>query len=185
MELKLNAGDVITIPDGCRAVVKDKIIAIEKEVQEFKDGDFVSFNEFGWRCLMIYKSTEEASNANYYHAAMYNRHCKNSVVCYDYWSFCYDSRIATEEEKQLLLDALHADGKDWDADKREIVDYKWKPKVGDTYYYIDCFFNVVDDHWSDGRLDNSAYNNGNCFKTEEEAQKYADKFSEILKERKL
>ena len=26
MELKLNSGDVITIPDGCRAVMKDKII---------------------------------------------------------------------------------------------------------------------------------------------------------------
>ena len=185
MELKLNSGDVITIPDDCRAVIKDKIITVEKEVQEFKDGDFVSFNEFGWRCLMIYKSTEESSNANYYHAAMYNRHCKNSVVCYDYWSFCNDSRIATEKEKQLLLDALHADGKDWDADKREIVGYKWKPKTGDTYYYISYGFEAAGVHWSGDYGDNLVYNSGNCFKTEEEAQKYADKFSEILKERKL
>ena len=41
MELKLNSGDVITIPDDCKAVVKDKVITIEKAVQEFKDGDFV------------------------------------------------------------------------------------------------------------------------------------------------
>ena len=39
MELKLNSGDVITIPDDCKAVIKDKIITIEKVVQEFKDGD--------------------------------------------------------------------------------------------------------------------------------------------------
>lgn len=184
MELKLNSGDVIAIPDGCRAVIKDKIITVEKEVQEFKDGDFVSSKSFGSRCLMIYKGKEEGSNVNY-HAAMYNCYYENSVVCYNYWLFCDDSRIATEKEKQLLLDALHADGKDWDADRKEIVGYKWKPEIGDAYYYIDCYLDVVDNHWNDDRLDNLVYNNGNCFKTEEEAQKYADEFSEILKERKL
>ena len=96
-----------------------------------------------------------------------------------------NTRLATEEEKQLLLDALHADGKDWDADKKQIVDYRWKPKIGDAYYYIDCFLDVVDDIWSDDRMDDLVYTSCNCFKTKEEAQKYADKFSEILKERKL
>ena len=97
----------------------------------------------------------------------------------------YDARIATEEEKQFLLDALHADGKDWDAENKQIVDYRWKPKIGDAYYYIDCFLDVVDDIWSDDRMDALVYTSGNCFKTKEEAQKYADKFIEILKERKL
>ena len=29
MELKLNSGDTITIPDDCKAVIKDKIITVE------------------------------------------------------------------------------------------------------------------------------------------------------------
>ena len=29
MELELESGDTITIPDGCRAVIKDKIITID------------------------------------------------------------------------------------------------------------------------------------------------------------
>ena len=91
----------------------------------------------------------------------------------------------TEEEKQALLGALHADGKDWDADNKQIVDYKWKPKIGDNYYYIDLFLDVIDDIWSDDRMDALVYTSGNCFKTKEEAQKYADKFTEILKCRKL
>lgn len=184
MELKLNSGDTITIPDDCKAVIKDKIITVEKEVQEFKDGDFVSSKSFGSRCLIIYKSKEEGSNVNY-HAAMYNCYCKNSVVCYNYWFFCDDSRIATEEEKQLLLDALHADGKDWDADKKEIVGYKWKPEIGETYYCVNGNINATSEYWTGIDWDVLTYNNGNCFKTKYEAQKYADKFSEILKERKL
>lgn len=56
MELKLNSGDVITIHDGCRAVIKDKMITVEKEVQEFKDGDFVSLNNIGSKLLIIYKN---------------------------------------------------------------------------------------------------------------------------------
>lgn len=184
MELKLNSGDIITIPDDCKAVIKDKIITVEKEVQEFKDGDFVVSNNLGGKLLIIYKSKRGFSDA-YCHAVTYNGYCEKRAVYYDDWCVCYDARLATEEEKQFLLDALHADGKDWDADKREIVDYKWKPKTGETYYYIGYCLEVDNDHWRNGRLDNLVRNNGNCFKAKEEAQKYADKFIEILKERKL
>lgn len=184
MELKLNSGDVITIPDDCKAVIKDKVITVEKSVQEFKDGDFVFLNNVGCKFLIIYKNKRWSHSVDY-HAVTYNEYHENQIVSYDDWCVCDDARIATEEEKQLLLDALHADGKDWDADNKQIVDYKWEPKIGETCYYIDCFLDVVDDHWSDDRLDNLVRNSGNCFKTKEEAQKYADKFSEILKERKL
>ena len=183
MELKLNSGDVITIPDDCKAVIKDKIITVEKEVQEFKDGDFVSLNNLGAKILIIYKSKKECSYANY-HASIYIGQLEN-YVAYNDWCVCYDARIATEEEKQALLDAIHADGKDWDADKKQIVDYQCKPKVGDSYYYIDLFLDVIDDIWVGDRMDDLVYTSGNCFKTKEEAQKYADKFSEILKDRKL
>ena len=183
MELKLNSGDVITIPDGCRAVIKDKIITVEKEVKEFKDGDFCASNNYGENWIYIYKS-----NRTYY-----SSFCHAIIVVgtkrieYNNWCDTLEgkTRLATEEEKQFLLDALHADGKDWDADKKQIVDYRCKPKIGDTYYYIDCFLDVIDDIWSDDRMDALVYTSGNCFKTKEEAQKYADKFSEILKERKL
>ena len=184
MELKLNSGDVITIPDDCKTVIKDKIITVEKAVQEFKDGDFVSLNNFGGRFLIIYKSKKGNDSANY-HANVYSGYCGNQIALYDDWCVSCDARIATEEEKQFLLDALYADGKDWDADKKQIVDYKWKPKVGEAYYYINCYLDVVGVNWSDDHADDLVYTIGNCFKTKEEAQKYADKFIEILKGRKL
>ena len=184
MELKLNSGDVITIPDDCKAVIKDKVITVEKAVQWFKDGDFVSLNTIVGKFLIIYKS-KRVGYGLYYHAATYNGYCENRVVPYNNWCVYDDARIATEEEKQFLLDALHADGKDWDADKKQIVDYSWKPKIGETYYFISWGFDVLDNPWSYDYWEKLAYNKGNCFKTKEEAQKYADKFIEILKERKL
>ena len=183
MELKLNSGDVITIPDDCKAVVKDKIITIEKEVQEFNDGDFCTVKTSHGSWIFIYKSKKDSDIA--YHYAL----LVDGIGLPLYDNCCVspkdETSVSTKEEKQFLLDALHADGKDWDADNKRIVDYKWKPKIGETYYFIDCYIEVVDNPWSDDYWDNLDYNNGNCFKTKEEAQKYADKFIEILKERKL
>ena len=184
MELKLNSGDTITIPDDCKAVIKDKIITVEKAVQDFKDGDFVSLSNLSGKFLIIYKNKRGLSNA-YYHVATYNCYCESCVVYYNDWCFYGEVSIATEEEKQLLLDALHADGNDWDAEKKQIVDYKWKPKEDEAYYYIDSFLDVCSSYWGVDSTDNLAYSRGNCFKTGDEAQKYADKFIEILKERKL
>lgn len=178
MELKLNSGDTITIPDGCRAVIKDKIIAIEKEVQEFKDGDFVVSNNLWAKILIIYKSKKEGSNANC-HAIVCIDRCEN-YVSYNDWSVCYDARIATEEEKQFLLDALHADGKDWDAVNKKIIEYRWKPEMEEDYYVISAVLNVIRLTWNDTSFELDLLQKGNCFKTEEEAQAKADQIIKIL-----
>lgn len=186
MELKLNSGDVITIPDDCKAVIKGKVITVEKEVQEFKDGDFcVSSADGSYLWIYIYKS-----NRTYYssfsHAIMV---VASKKIEYNSWCDTLEenTRLATEEEKQLLLDVLHANGKDWDADKKQIVDYRWKPNYRELYYNINYSLDIqIDSHvWYGDALDEICFSNGNCFKTTEEAQKYADKFFEILKERKL
>ena len=44
MKVELQCGDKIIIPEGCKAIVKDGSVEIEKEekeeVQEFKDGGY-------------------------------------------------------------------------------------------------------------------------------------------------
>lgn len=43
MEIKLQCGDTIAIPEGCKAIVKDGSVVIEREKEEnkkeFKRGD--------------------------------------------------------------------------------------------------------------------------------------------------
>ena len=185
MELKLNSWDIITIPDDCKAVIKDNVITVEKEGQEFKDGDFYTVQTLYGSYVFIYKSNKENNRVYYYALSLsglrlplYDNSCLASKD---------ETSVSTEEEKQMLLNAMHADGKDWDADKKQIVDYKWKPNYRELYYNINYSLDIqIDSHvWYGDALDEICFSNGNCFKTTEEAQKYADKFVELLKERKL
>lgn len=185
MELKLNSWDIITIPDDCKAVIKDNVITVEKEGQEFKDGDFYTVQTLYGSYVFIYKSNKDDNRVYYYALSLSGLR----LPLYD--NSCLapkdETSVSTEEEKQMLLDAMHADEKDWDADKKQIVDYRWKPKSGEVYYSIDYSFYIQIDSlvWCGDALDEIHFSNWNCFKTREEAQKYADKFIELLKERKL
>lgn len=38
IELQLQCGDTIAIPDGCKATIKDGSVVIEKKEQDFEDG---------------------------------------------------------------------------------------------------------------------------------------------------
>lgn len=67
----------------------------------------------------------------------------------------------------------------------EVVEVKelWKPKVGESYWIIELYpiigaFQVT----SDGFInkDEKLYNFGNCFRTEEEAEKALEKVKETL-----
>ena len=41
MDVKINDGDTIQIPEGCKAVIKDNVVVFEKEKENFKDGDIL------------------------------------------------------------------------------------------------------------------------------------------------
>ena len=179
MELKLNSGDTITIPDGCRAVIKDKIITVEKEIQEFKDGDFCTVKTSYGNYIFIYKSNKYDDIVYYYSISLsgFRQHLYNSscLVPKDGIS------LSTKEEKQMLLYALHADGKDWDAENKKIVEYRWQPKDGEDYYVISSILNVIKITFSHTAFDFDLLKSGNCFKTKEEAEAKAKETLEILK----
>ena len=110
----------ITIPEGVNRIAvtqHDDKIVIEfiPEKSEFKEGDFI----YKDGRIMIVKSYP--SN---YHANAYPEH--SSIVHYsDWYGVTFSSptfRHATEEEKQLLIDAMKKDGKRWNADKKCIED---------------------------------------------------------------
>lgn len=91
-------------------------------------------------------------------------------------------RLATKTEINEFHKMLHEYGKDWDAEKKDLVDWPWKPKVGERYYYISSTIDVVTGRWSEGDaiLDNLLLS-GNCFKTKAEAEATAKKLRELLK----
>lgn len=179
MELKLESGDKFNIPSGCRAVISDGVVTIEKEMP-FKVGDFLYYYEGGWGfgvCIFM-DFIKESANGLYYYAATDGR---GGVMIEDCFSTYWDVlRLATEEEKQWMLEKLHAEGKDWDAESKKIVEYRWKPKAGEDYYVINALFNVIRCTWSSSGFDFNLLVNRNCFKTEEEAKAKADEIIKIL-----
>lgn len=88
---------------------------------------------------------------------------------------------ADSEEVRQFYELLHKYGKDWDAEKKQLVDWKWKPKDGEDYYYIISNGIVHLSTWFDYKVDNSRFSIGNCFKTKEEAETMAEKFKKLLK----
>lgn len=116
------------------------------------------------------------------------------IICRD--EDIKEIRLATEKEIQFLFNVLHANGKDWDAGNKQIVDYEWKPKDGEEFWYSDyfnddnlnpCFYPCKGKYISDKGDDdfdyNSliAHNSKKCFKIEAECQVYCDKLNEVIK----
>jgi len=59
---------------------------------------------------------------------------------------------------------------------------KWKPKVGETYYFPDFRSMYLYDQytWKDNKIDKTVFNNIGCYKTEEEATKASDFIKQVL-----
>ena len=93
-------------------------------------------------------------------------------------------RPATEEEKQKLFDKLAEAGYEWDAEKKEIVKLKWKPKCTDTYWSFtlkDAEFIPLAYYWHNSEIGYKRLGKGWVFKTKEECQAFCNKLNEAIK----
>lgn len=158
---------------------------------EPKDGDFIFFGDkrkiwgvgifkeiLGNQMLRI----EERGHRDYVtffnHSGevIYNGICGNDNI-----------RQATEEEKQILLDALHIAGKEWDAEKKKVVEYRWKPKIGKKYYTIqydrseDTFITIYY-YWYGSDEELAQWKRGRIFADEESASGLCERLNDAIKE---
>ena len=170
------------VPEGTTKVtieqVGNQIITTFESKSKFKEGDFIFSNHTeanNGYCVGIYKN--ERSYIAYYFIAYKLLRIDDNFE----WYSRKDIRLATEEEKQTLLDAMHPRGKDWDAEKCEVVDYVEKIKAGQKYcliYLCNGYFmyRVVQN-----TLNRAVDYDFVDFKTEELAQEACDKLNETLK----
>ena len=89
-------------------------------------------------------------------------------------------RIATDQEIERFYEILHEHHKDWDDKKKELVNWRWKPKNGETIYYFDEIGQILSDSYDDfsnGTLSDFA----NCFHTREETEAAAERVKKALK----
>ena len=106
---------------------------IDKTQPEFKDGDIIKMTWDKYSAIAIFWEYSNFGKGFDSHVFFniekkfieYNIHghiLKDTIL-----------RLATEEEKKKLFDALAKRGKAWDAEKKQIVDLKlkWTPKPFD------------------------------------------------------
>lgn len=103
-------------------------LEIEKAQPEFKDGDVLFVKCKGSAFIEIFNYSK--NNGDLYDHASLDTTTHELDISGEYKIFkenIMEIRLATEEEKQQLFDALEKKGKAWDAEKKQIVDLK--PKV--------------------------------------------------------
>lgn len=182
MKVELQCGDTITIPEGCKAIVKGKSVVFEKEekVQEFKDGDVLVPIVNGQRYYaFIYKSTDKEGYHSYYVGI---ETCGKLSFCEspsDRW--CNDNlSYATEEEKNVLFYSMKENGCQWNAEEKRVEKIRWRAKGGERYFYV---YNQgsVTVYKDDGyHVDENLYEYGNYFHTREQAEEAARRIKEVL-----
>jgi hypothetical protein len=95
-------------------------------------------------------------------------------------------RKATIEERKEIDAVLEKDGLVWDNEKKSLIINKWYPKQDETYYSLlikgACRFFVTESKWDGNAVDIDRYENGNCFKTREEANHWCAKFNNSSEE---
>lgn len=124
-------GYIRDIENKCGGRLNLETLEIEKQTG-FKDGD-IAFADYGNRQHVFIVSGKTGLSEGYssfisldLSSLFLSMACRTSFFKKDICKL----RLATEEEKQQLFDALEKEGKRWDIEKKQIVDLKlkWTPK---------------------------------------------------------
>ena len=181
MEIILNCGDKINIPDGCKAEIKDGVITIEKEITEvgkFKEGDF--FATLKGENVGIVKNQRTDGNVEEVYSHWDDLQIQNPNIPIR----CTDIRLATEKEKQRAIDEMKAKGLWWNAKEKEIEKIRWRAEKGEIYFTISLYtafkINFKVEKYSP-YTDHLNYEYGNYFRTYALAQKATGVIKERLR----
>ena len=183
MKVELQCGDTITIPEGCKATIRDGSVAFEKD-QEFKDGDVLTLLHNN-KAVFIFREDEvkQKNNENDYYVGYTASYCidvptKGSPFFYGHKK---DVRLATEEEKQFLFNKMKEKGLRWNAEEKKVEKIRWRAKKGEIYYRMGLgkWISREIDERSDS--DDRFYDTLNYFRTEKQVVEALKRRKEMLR----
>lgn len=185
MKVELQNGDRITIPEGCKAIVKGgSVTFVKEEDKEFKDGDILiddrKLSEFPCKIIMIYKGAKSEGGCyecyifrNLMGSLVINEGCCNSEFV--------KIRLATEEEKAELFAEMKEQGLRWNAEEKRVEKIRWRAKEGEEYFYIGKNIHVCKFPENNDVCDNILYDALNYFRTSTQAEEAAKRMKEVLR----
>lgn len=125
MELALNVGDNINIPENCEVVIENNTLTVKKKQSIFKDGDILVVKD-NPSFIVIFK--KYSSNRRTFYSYFNNQELSDTNWCIE----CF--RYATEEEKQAFFDELKEKDLKWDSETKEVRGIRSDFKDGDILY---------------------------------------------------
>lgn len=197
MKVELQCGDTITIPEGCKAIVKDGSVVFEKEEQteekkeeqEFKDGDVLT-SLFDNKVIFIFKEDESKQKYNkndYYVCHIY----VSSSIGYtievptkDSLSFCGhkdEVRLATNKEKQFLFNKMKENGLQWNAEEKRVEKIRWRAMKNYIYHRLNCYLCPTQESDDYQTWNKKCHDSYNYFHTEEQTKEAAKRVRETLR----
>ena len=180
MKIEFKAGDTITIPEGCKAIVKDGSVVFEK-IQEFKDGDILIYADYSdYRCPFIYKGTDTRGRHEFYAGV----NSAKRIVLSDNAEKRWGNGVlqqATEEEKQLLFDKMKEQGLKWNDEEKRVENIRWRAQKGEEDHFMNTDFTTVNTTELGDDVDTNRYDALNYFHTEEQTSEAAKRVKETLR----
>lgn len=190
MEIKIKNNNeyipaTLEVVDGVMIVSPVK----EKDIAQFKDGDVVvyRYGEDATTIAILQGEVDTISKYLFIEDYVSLDSVEGLLIDSNYTDAATDVRYATEEEKKKLFDALAKKGKIWDAEKKAVVDLKWKPKIGDKYNYP--IYNITDDGmhyglatttYTNSLFDKRLIKQNLAFKTKEECEAFCKRLNEAI-----
>ena len=165
MEIKLNAGDKIQVPENCKATIEDNIIIIEEKQEEFKDGDILHSKLTA--SVVIFKNYGDNSMDSF---RIHYSNRNGGDLSWVTSSF----RHATKEEKEAFFDDLKAKGLRWNAETKTMERIRRRAKEGETFLFINNYGEVCETTEAGILTDDEYYNLGNYYLPEERDQAKED-----------
>lgn len=165
MEIKLSAGDKISIPTGCKATIKENLIVIEKKQEEFKDGDVLHSKITDIVVIFSHYTRDDKHIFGSYFDSINDPNTG--------W-FTEKFRHATEEEKQTFFDELRRQGLYWNAETKTMERIRKRAKLNDFYLYIGRNGEVLEVMDYKIPYDDDNYNVGNYYLPHERGQAEKD-----------
>lgn len=163
--------------------VNNGTIIIESEWKP-KRGELVKVLGGGIDCYVIFdhiennaihvKASKEISGGYYNLNAEFWLYDQTSVTCFP----------VTPEEQKKFDDFCKSQGKIWNKETLQWEKYKWQPKKGESYFYVLTSMSgvrVCHALWGDCTSDYHLYDTHNCFPTEKQAERAAEKVKELFK----
>ena len=164
----------INIPDGYRANIENGKIYF---IKEFKDGDFIKTKTDS--AIAIFKEITVREEIVGY--AVYCCNSDDFLAAEDVIGHnLIDWTYATDKDIQLFKDKLAEQNYKWDDESKKLVNSYWAPKVGETYFFINRKFNVIEAKNINNDVHQQRLSLHNCFKTEEDAMELAKEMKQIF-----